>query len=132
MILRLSAICESARERPDGRVDLVGVFNELSAPGFPALQDAMTVVFVVEWGADETGRQPLRADMIDATGRKVLTIQGHTDVETRSPDRPPAVTRLIMPLEKVVFPQPGIYRFELLAGSDVADACTIFVGKIDS
>jgi hypothetical protein len=53
MILRLSAVCESAHERPDGRLDLSGIFNDLSAPGFPAMQERMTVVFVVEWEPDE-------------------------------------------------------------------------------
>jgi hypothetical protein len=130
MILKLSAVCEAARERPDGRLDLVGVFNELSAPGFPAVQERMTVVFLVEWAADESGRQPLRADMIDDTGRKILTIQGHTDVEARGADRAPAQTRLIMPVEKVVFPSPGRYRFQLVAGGDAADACSFFVGKV--
>lgn len=129
MKLRLSAVCETARERPDGRLDLVGVFNELSAPGFPARQDRMTVVFLVEWSADEAGRQPLRADLVDDAGRKIITIQGHTDVEARGSDRSPPQTRLIMPLEMVVFPKPGRYRFELLAGGDVADACSFFVGQ---
>jgi hypothetical protein len=132
MILRLSAVCEAARERPDGRLDLVGVFNELIAPGFPAMQDRMTVVFLVEWEPDESGRLPLRADMLDGDGRKVLTIQGHTDVAPRGADRAPAQTRLIMPLEKVVFPAAGRYRFELLAGGSVADACSFFVGQAPS
>lgn len=130
MILKLSAVCEVARERPDGRLDLVGVFDELSAPGFPAVQERMTVVFLVEWAADESGRQPLRADMIDESGRKILTIQGHTDVEARGADRAPAQTRLIMPVEKVVFPSPGRYRFQLVAGGDAVDACSFFVGKV--
>jgi hypothetical protein len=129
MILRLSAVCEAARERPDGRVDLVGVFNELSAPGFPAMQDRMTAVFVVEWTPEEAGRQPLRADMLDEAGRKVLTIQGHTDVDAREPGRAPAQTRLIMPLERVIFREPGRYRFELVAGGDSADACSFYVGQ---
>jgi hypothetical protein len=129
MILRLSAVCEAARERPDGRVDLVGVFNELSAPGFPAMQDRMTAVFVVEWSADEAGRQPLRADLVDESERKVLTIQGHTDVDARDPGRPPAQTRLIMPLERVIFPAAGRYRFQLVAGGDSVDACAFFVGS---
>lgn len=130
MILRLSAVCEAAHERPDGRLDLAGMFNELSAPGFPAMQDRMTVVFLVEWDPSESGRQPLRADMVDETGRKLLTIQGHTDVEAREGGRAPAQTRLIMPLEKVVFPTPGRYRFDLVAGGDaVEDACSFFVGE---
>lgn len=130
MILRLSAVCEAAHERPDGRLDLVGMFDELSAPGFPAMQDRMTVIFVVEWDASEAGRQPLRADMIDEAGRKLLTIQGHTDVEARAEERAPARTRLVMPLEKVVFPKPGRYRFDLVAGGDAVEACTFFVGEV--
>lgn len=130
MILKLSALCEAAHERPDGRLDLAGVFNELSAPGFPAMQDRMTVVFLIEWSEDESGRQPLRADLVDATGRKLLTIQGHTEVEARTSDRAPAHTRLIVALEKVVFPAPGRYHFQLLAAGDVVDACSLFVGEV--
>lgn len=132
MILKLAAVCESARERPDGRLDLSGIFNDLSAPGFPAMQERMTVVFVVEWEPDESGELPLRADMIDEGGRKLLTIQGHTQVDARGADRSPPQTRLIMPLEKVVFPKPGRYRFELVAGGDMADACSFFVGEAPS
>jgi hypothetical protein len=130
MILRLSAVCEQATERPDGRLDLLGMFNELSAPGFPAMQDRMTAVFLVEWSAEEAGRQPLRADLVDAEGSKVITIQGHTDVEARGAGRAPAQTRLVMPLEKVIFRKPGRYRFELLAGGDVAEGCSFFVGQL--
>jgi hypothetical protein len=131
MILRLSAVCEAARERPDVRLDLIGVFNELSAPGFPAVQDALTVVFIVEWSDDEAGEQPLRADMLNEAGRKLLTIEGYTDVDARGTERAPAQTRLVMALEEVIFPEPGRYRFELLAGSDVVEACSFFVGRID-
>jgi hypothetical protein len=130
MILRLAAVCEAARERPDGRLDLSGVFQQLSAPGFPAMQEHMTAVFLIEWEAGEAGRQPLRADMVDATGRKVLTIQGHTEVEERSADRAPAQTRLIVDLEKVVFPAAGTYRFDLVAAGDVVPACSFFVGEV--
>jgi hypothetical protein len=130
MILRLAAVCEAARERPDGRIDIMGVFNELSAPGFPARQDSMSVVFVIEWNDGEEGEQPLRADLVDQAGRKILTIQGHTQIDPRGTDRAPAQTRLVMPLERVDFPAPGRYRFELLAGGDAVEACSFFVGLV--
>lgn len=130
MILRLAAVCESARERHDGRIDMSGIFSELSAPGFPARQDEMFVVFVIEWGADEAGEQPLRADLVDQRDRKVLTIQGGTEVDARGPDRPPARTQLVMRLENVVFREPGRYRFDLVAGGDVVEACAFHVGLV--
>lgn len=131
MNLVLSLACEQAGIRPDGKLDVTGVFNELSAPGFPAAQDSMTVVFVVEWADEERGKQPLRADLLDEDGRTVLTIKGHTQVEPREDGAPPH-TRLVMPLENVVFPQAGRYRFRLTAGGASADAFSIYLHEHDA
>jgi hypothetical protein len=132
MELVLSAVCDAAHERPDGKLDLRGVFHELSAPGFPALQDRMTAVFVVEWEPEEAGRQPLRADLVDADGARVLTIQGHTEVAAGRAGMPPPQTRLIMPMERVVFPHAGRFTFELVAGGDTVRACAVHLVERDS
>lgn len=129
MELILAVACDNARVRPDGKLDITGVFNELYAPGFPAKQDHMTVVFIVEWGRDVSGRIPLRADLVDENGQKSFTIQGHTEVEPRPMDRAPAQTRLVMPLEGVVFPTAGSYHFELTFGDEVRRALHLFVGQ---
>jgi hypothetical protein len=131
MDLTLAAVCDEASERPDGKLDLVGVFDELGAPGFPAVQDRMTVVFVLEWSADEAGRQPLRADLVDEQDRRVLTIQGHTDVAP-APESgvTRARTRLVMPLERVIFPHAGRYHFDLIAGGDVRRACSLLLRSV--
>lgn len=115
MQLILALACDDARLRPDGKVDVEGVFNELNAPGFPAAQDRMTVVFVMEWGRDVSGSVPFRADLLDDDDQKMLTIQGHTDVRAAPADAAPATTKLIMPLERVVFPHAGRYRFVIEA-----------------
>lgn len=119
MELKLALICETARERSDGRLDIIGVFDELHAPAFPAVQERMTVVFVMEWSADEVGSQPFRADMVHSNGRKILGLEGHTVVHPAGAGR--AITRLIQPLEKVVFPAAGDYHFELVAGGSMMD-----------
>jgi hypothetical protein len=112
MRLQLALACEHAQARPDGRLDIAGIFDELQAPGFPAIQDRMTVVFVMEWSPEEVGRREFRADLVDERDRKVLTIEGHTDVTAHGGGGRPR-TRLIMPLERVIFPEPGEYRFLL-------------------
>ncbi|HLU25174.1 MAG TPA: hypothetical protein VKZ58_05665 [Longimicrobiales bacterium] len=131
MELILAVACDEASVRPDGKLDLIGIFNELNAPGFPAMQEEMTVVFVIEWPRHLSGRIPLRADLVDASGRKLLTIQGHTDVEPRGPDRAPAQTRLVMPLREVIFPAPGPYHFDLQAGDETRRALSLFVAKVE-
>ncbi len=128
MNLLLSLACEDARERPDGRLDFIGVFDELQAPGFPAAQDRMTVVFVMEWSAGQAGRHEFTADLVDADDRKVLTIEGHTDVSLPTgPGRPK--TRLIMPLERVIFPLEGEYRFVLTVGKDTVTAFSLLLSE---
>ena len=129
MELLLALACDGAHVREDGKLDIQGVFNELQAAGFPAAQEKMTVVFVMEWPAEVEGRIQLRADLVDTDDRKVLTIQGHTDVRPRPDERAPAQTRLIMPLERVVFPHAGRYRFRLTAGDATVDAFSLFVGE---
>lgn len=129
MELILALACDDARERPDGKLDIHGVFNELYAPGFPAVQDRMTVVFVVEWERGRSGQVPLRADLVDDADQPILTIQGHTDVESRPEDRAPAQTRLILPLDNVIFPHAGRFHFNFKAGDEVRRALSIFVGE---
>ena len=127
MELLLALACDQADVRPDGKLDIQGVFNELQAPGFPAAQEHMTVVFVMEWPESATGRVQLRADLVDDDDQKVLSIQGHTDVRPRTSGRAPAQTRLIMPLDQVVFPHPGRYTFRLNADDHRIDAFSLFV-----
>lgn len=123
MKVTTAALCEDARERADGRIDLLGVLHQLHAPGFPAVQEQMTAVFIIEWAADEAGPQPLRADLIGPGGRRILTIEGQTEVAPAG--GAPPQTRLILPLQQVVFPEPGEYGFELVAGGDVVALCPL-------
>jgi hypothetical protein len=109
----MAVVCDRARATEDGKLDLHGVFNDLFAPGFPAKQPRMMLVMGIEWDRTDDGRFKFRVDLEDPTGRPTLTLEGHTDVDARTPDRPPARTRLIMPLEEVIFPVPGAYRFKL-------------------
>lgn len=127
MELILALACDEAVIRADGKLDVTGIFNELGAPGFPAAQENLTVVFLIEWAAGEEGSQPLRADLIDEDDQMILTIQGQTEVVAREPDQPPPQTRVVLPLERVVFPHPGRYRFRLKAGSRTAVALPLFV-----
>lgn len=131
MDIALAAVCDGAHERPDGKLDLVGIFNELRAPGFPAMQDRMTVVLAIAWSPEEAGRQPIRADLIDEHEQLILTIQGHTEVPEVATGQSVPHTRLVMPLEKVVFPHAGRYWLQLTAAGVKRRTCSIFVGQGD-
>ena len=114
--------CDKALSRQDGKLDIEGVFNELYAPGFPARQDHVVLAGTIEWDRTDEGQQPFQIEIDDPAGKTVFTIKGHTDVDARPQHRPPARTCLVLPLEKLIFTEPGEYptrvriRDELLAG----------------
>ena len=121
MELILALLCDSARTTADGKLDMHGVFNDLFAPGFPARQEKMVLAAGIEWDRKDSGRFQFKIDLVDPSGRPALTLEGHTDVDERSEDRPPARTWLIMPLENVVFTGPGRYRFTIrVKGEELA------------
>jgi hypothetical protein len=113
-------VCENARERQDGRLDVHGVFHQLYAPGFPAQQERLTLAVAVEWEPHERGTIDLSIDLMDPSSSPVLSIKGQTEVGERQPMQGPPQTRLVMPLERVVFPAEGTYFFELAVGGERA------------
>jgi len=114
MDLQYVFLCDDAGEDTGGKLDVKGIFHDLLAPGFPAVQERMVLVLVIEWGRKDQGRYNLKAEMVGPDGGVVLTVDGHSDVDARPPERPPARTRLIVPLEKVVFPRAGKYHLRVI------------------
>ena len=110
-----TVLCEDAKPRDDGRVDLSGVFHHLFAPGFPAQQERMTLVVNLEWEPAETGKVDFRIDLLDPAGAPTGSITGQTEVGIPGPHQPPQRTSLVVELSGVVFPTEGVYEFELHA-----------------
>ena len=105
--------CTDAGAGPDGKLNVHGIFNELRAPDFPARQDNMVLVGIVEWQRELQGRIPFTVNLNDPDGMSIFSIEGHTDVEVRPASKAPAKTQLILPLKNVMFPVPGHYRVQI-------------------
>lgn len=113
MHLRFSAICDHAHATPEGKLDLHGVYHDLAAPGFPASQERLVLVLVLEWDRADEGRFRFRADLEGEDGSVSLTVEGETEVRAPAPGAPPARSQLLMPMEDVVFPRAGQYVFRV-------------------
>ncbi len=110
-----SSLCDHAAATPDGKLDVHGIFHDLYAPGFPARQETMTLVLALEWDRSDSGRFTFRVDVMGPGRRPILTVEGQSEVTPRPADRPPPRTRLVLPLENVVFPVAGRYDFRITA-----------------
>ncbi|TVR64945.1 MAG: hypothetical protein EA422_05235 [Gemmatimonadales bacterium] len=113
-------------------MDIHGIFNDLIAPGFPAKQERMVLVTTISWDRTDQGRNKFKVDLVGPDGRPSLTVDGHTDVDPRPAHRPPPRTRLVLPLEEVVFPRPGEYRFEIRVKGKRLPGPSLFVMEAES
>jgi hypothetical protein len=127
MHLRFSCICTDARPTPDGKVDVHGVYHDLAAPGFPAQQDLLVLVLVLEWNREDQGRYLFKADLEDENGTVSVTVEGETEVHMPLPDHPPARSQLIMPLENIVFPSAGQYQFKIRVKGETFDGPSLYL-----
>lgn len=118
MKLLYALLCENANERTDGRLDVHGVFHQLYAPGFPAQQDQMTLAVSLEWEPHERGKIEFSIELVDPARSPVLSITGQTEVGEQQPFQGPPLTRMVMPLDGVVFPSEGSYLFELVLSGE--------------
>ena len=118
MRVAYSVVCESARMRADGRVDIEGIFNELQAPGFPAEQDHLVLVATVEWDSREEGNIEFEVELRGPGDVGLLKARAETEVVPAADSPVIPQTRLILPLDEVVFPQNGLFRFYLVRGDD--------------
>lgn len=121
MHLRFSAVCDDARPSADGKLDLHGVYHDLAAPGFPAQQERLVLVLVIEWSRDDHGRYLFKADLEDDAGDVSLTVEGETEVHRPRDGQPPARSQLIMELERVIFPRAGQYTFRVKVKGQTLD-----------
>jgi hypothetical protein len=118
MKILYALLCEDAHERHDGRLDVHGVFHQLYAPGFPASQDRLTLAMAVEWEPSERGTIEFSVELVDPSRSPVLSITGQTEVGEQQPLQGPPQTRLVVPLDNVMFPTDGTYVFELVLGGE--------------
>jgi hypothetical protein len=114
MELQLAFFCDDARDTPEGKLDVQGIFHDLFAPGFPAAQEHMVLVLVLDWDRGDKGSYNLKAELVGPDGNVVLTVDGHSEVDPRPAHRPPARTRIVMPVARAVFPAPGRYHLRVI------------------
>lgn len=114
MKLLLGLVCDRAHQGPDGRLHVEGQYHDLYAPGFPAKHD-LTLVTVLEWDRNDHGRYNFTVELLDPRGNPSLRGSGYTEVVEPTEGGPAARTYYIEPLQNVVFPEAGPYRFRIQA-----------------
>jgi hypothetical protein len=132
MKLNLFLAADYANITREGKLNVMGIFNDIYAQSFPARHSSMHLV--VKLGA-ELGEYGQKRDftikLLDADANQIFDLSGQFQIPTGTQGRKPEVN-LILELKDLVFPKEGIYQFVLLVDKDHKGELSLYVNKVEA
>lgn len=118
MEISLAVLADAANVSKEGKLNILGIFNQVSATSFPALHPQMQLVVIFEADSAEVGKsKQVEVQLQDSDGRPGIRIQGACAVP-RGPSGYPVRMNHILPLSGVTFPKEGEYVFKILINGE--------------
>lgn len=120
MDVTLAVLADAANITEDGKLNLLGVFNEISAEDFPCRHPQMYCVVMFEAGPAEFNKKKVVEIAIVRPDGEVLGKLEADDVTVPKPagKRTRSYVRMILNLQNVPFPEPGDYELSVLVGGE--------------
>ena len=116
----------------DGKLNVMGVFNDINATNFPARHASMYLVAKLGAELGEYGQnRNFSVILLDQDANQIMDIQGQFEVPKGQMGRKPEVN-IILDLKDVVFPKPGPYQFVMLVEKDHKGELTLYANKIEA
>lgn len=119
MDVTVAVLADYANVSKDGKLNIMGIFQEINPPTLPFSLPQMYLVLSLSAGPAESGAtRDMRIALLHSDGEEVLTVEAEMPVP--SPTRPGsrAYINEAIGLAGVTFERPGDYAFSLLIGDD--------------
>ena len=116
----------------DGKLNVMGIFNDIFSYSFPARHSSMHLVGKLGAELGEYGQvRDFTIKLLDEDGNQIMDMSGQFEIPRGEKGRKPEVN-LIFELKDVVFPKPGIYQFVLLVEKDHKSELSLYVNQIET
>jgi hypothetical protein len=114
MEIDLSLLADAATVDASGKLNILGIFDRISASRFPAQHPHVALVLRFTASVKEAGTHTVEIHLSDPEGKEVLRLNGEISV---APGSLGAGGRVSVPqiinMERIVFPRPGRYAFDV-------------------
>lgn len=133
MRTQIAAVADFSSITREGKLNVLGIFGQILALDVPAIHNAMSVVFQIEYEADEKGMRNLDFKLVDQDHRQLVGITGKIEFPPLADGMIDGNFPLKIDLNQTVFPEFGEYQFVLSIDDDVHVAKIPFrVAKVSS
>ncbi|MEW6286352.1 MAG: hypothetical protein AB1509_08985 [Chloroflexota bacterium] len=132
MKLNLFLAADYANITREGKLNVMGIFNDIYAQTFPARHSSMHLVAKLGAELGEYGqKRDFTIKLLDADANQIFDLSGQFQIPTGTQGRKPEVN-LILELKDLVFPKEGIYQFVLLVDKDHKGELSLYVNKVEA
>lgn len=119
MDVTLALLCDAANVSDEGKLNILGTFDTITAASFPTVHPMMHLVLRLGASPAEAGDQrEVTIRVLDPDGKVLGELQGQVDVPVPVHPGQRVAIQLIMGLSNTAFPAPGDYGFHILVGQD--------------
>jgi hypothetical protein len=127
----VAVLADYANVSQDGKLNIMGIFQEINATAFPFPLPRMFLVLTFEAGPAEFGSQKqLRIALLDEDGAEKITMSG--ELQVPRPPRPgrQAYINEAIGLAGVPFEKAGDYQFAILVGGETKETVLLHVNDL--
>jgi hypothetical protein len=130
MNVNLAVLADYANVSEDGKLNIMGVFQEVNPVGFPAVVPQMYLIVSFEAGAAEFGTEKhIRVALLETDGSEVMSMEGPMVVQPPARPGSRAYVNQILVLQGLALPRSGDYAFHILVNGDEKRAVPLRVNE---
>lgn len=133
MQLEMAVLADYANATKEGKLNIMGIFNEMRATSFPVAQPTMHLVLRFSAHRSEFGRpQQILVRLVDEDGRgELFRLDGEVTVSEANVTSPAFFDQSLR-MNNIVFPRAGTYSFEILINNSYAKSVTLNLREVQN
>lgn len=125
--ISLALLADGANISREGKLNILGIFDRISAQSLPAMHPQMQLIMVIEADRGDADKEHLLGiELIDADGKKLLSMAGNIKFSSPPPGEQVRINHIIQ-LNNLRFEHLGNFEFKILINNEVRKSVPLHV-----
>ena len=133
MNIQVAVLCDAATSDNQSKLNILGAFDSIYAPQFPATQPQCTVALRITFTDGDEGRHQLVLNFINADGKSIMPNLPAVPVDVRFPeDAHFATCNFVLNFQGLTFKEPGLYSVDVRVDNKPLAGIPLWVKSLPS
>lgn len=128
MFVEIFSICDAATDY-SGRLNLLGAFEGIASSKTPIVRDRCSIAMRIRFESAEAGEHPVGVRFLNKEGKQVIPEMGARLNVKLVPGRESGAFNLVLNINRLTFPDFGVYEIQLLVDGEVKSRLPLLVAR---